>query len=68
VPAPEDRSDGGPEDAAGEPLGVFTSSSAWPIALAAGTVLVAGGLAYGMWLAALGLVATAIALVGLARE
>jgi len=58
---PEDRADARPEDGAGD-LGYFPSLSIWPFVIGAGAVVIANGLAFGVWL---GLAGGAIVLVGL---
>lgn len=63
-----DRRDARPSDGRGEPVGVFASYSAWPVVLALGCAVGLTGLIYGWWLAALGGLAAAAALVGLVRD
>jgi hypothetical protein len=65
---PEDRAGAGPADGADEPAGTFAVASAWPIILGAGSLLVAAGLAYGVWLLLPAAALFTLALVGLARE
>lgn len=65
---PEDRPEAPPSAGRGRSLGPFVPASAWPAIVAAGAMLVAGGLAYGPWLLAVGAVALALGLIGLARE
>jgi hypothetical protein len=65
---PEDRADARPEDAGGQIVGTFPSESVWPIALAFGSMLLVGGLVYGVWLALVGAVVTGWALVRLITE
>lgn len=64
----QDRSEAGPADGAEEPVGTFAAASAWPIILGAGSLLVAAGLAYGVWLLLPAAALFALAVVGLARE
>lgn len=66
--APEDRANALPGAAAGQPVGTFTPRSAWPAILALGSLFVAGGLVFGMWLLLPAGALFALALVGLARE
>lgn len=65
---PEDRPEAPPSAGRGRELGRFVPVSAWPAIVAAGAMLVAGGLAYGPWLLAVGAVAFVAGLIGLARE
>ena len=67
-PVPADRSGISPADAAGEPVGVFASHSAWPVVLALGCAVGLTGLIYGWWLALLGAGGVTLALVGLVRD
>ncbi len=57
-----------PEERAGQPIGVFSRGSGWPIVLAAGLTAGLAGLVYGTWLLIPGAVVTAAALIGLMRE
>lgn len=66
-PRPEDRGDADPSDAA-EDVGYYPSSSAWPVVLAAGSVIVANGLVFGAPIAALGALLMAAGILGYARE
>ncbi|HEX3623156.1 MAG TPA: cytochrome c oxidase subunit 4 [Acidimicrobiales bacterium] len=66
-PRPEDRGDAEPSDGAGE-VGYFPSSSAWPIVLAAGAVVVANGLVFGPPIAVVGLLLMLAGVFGYARE
>jgi hypothetical protein len=67
VPA-EDRPLATPREAAGEEVGPFPQSSLWPVFLGAGSLLLAIGLIYGVWLLVLGGLISAAALLGMARE
>lgn len=60
---PEDRPDAAIEDNAGE-LGFYSPHSVWPLFVGMGAALVALGLAVGMWLLAIGAIATGIAAIG----
>ncbi|MDN0199120.1 cytochrome c oxidase subunit 4 [Streptomyces sp. S.PNR 29] len=51
---PQDRTDAEVVDSAG-PLDFFPPRSTWPITIALGSVLLALGVVYGLWLALLGL-------------
>jgi Cytochrome c oxidase subunit IV len=57
-----------PEERAGEPVGIFSRGSGWPVVLAAGLTVALTGLVYGTWLLIPGVVVTAAALIGLMRE
>lgn len=63
-----DQRDARPQDARGEPVGVFASHSAWPALLALGCAVGLTGLIYGPWLAVLGAAGVTVALVGLVRD
>jgi hypothetical protein len=63
-----DRPDLRPADAAGDPVGVFSAASPWPLILAGGVLVALVGLVYGVWLLVPGLAITIAALLGLARE
>lgn len=65
---PEDLPDATPADARGEDVGSFPAESVWPIALAGASVLVLGGIVYGPALLVIGLLAGAVAVMGLMRE
>lgn len=65
---PQDRPEAGPADGADEPVGTFAAASAWPVILGAGSLLVAAGLAYGVWLLIPAAALLMLAVVGLARE
>lgn len=60
---PEDDVAGEIAEAAGE-YGEFSPYSWWPMPLAAGCAVIFLGLAVGLWVAAIGLVFTSIAVVG----
>jgi hypothetical protein len=66
--AAEDRPDASPADVAGEPLGSFPFSSAWPVVLAVGAVFVGVGLLYTLVLLPVGVILGTIAVLGLMRE
>jgi hypothetical protein len=66
--SPADRPDARPAEGAGETVAAFPWGSVWPPATALGAVLAAGGLVFRPWLAIVGGVTLAVALVGLARE
>jgi Cytochrome c oxidase subunit IV len=57
-----------PAERAGEPVGIFSRTSGWPVVLAAGLTIALTGLVYGTWLLIPGMVVTAAALIGLMRE
>ncbi|MGH9164963.1 MAG: aa3-type cytochrome oxidase subunit IV [Acidimicrobiales bacterium] len=63
APRPEDRGDAAMADGSGD-VGSFPSSSGWPVVLAAGAVLAANGLAFGIWPAIPGAVLLAVAATG----
>jgi hypothetical protein len=63
---PEDT-DATPGDGAGD-LGYFPSSSAWPVVLSAGVVVLANGLVFGPPIAILGLLLMVAGVFGYARE
>ncbi len=66
---PPDRPDAGEDDERAEqPAGAFPLSTAWPAAFAAGSLLVATGLVFGVWLFLVGVAVSAIAVYGLMRE
>lgn len=67
APAGDDPSQR-PAERAGEPIGVFSRGSAWPVVLAAGLTVGLAGLIYGTWLLIPGTVVTIAALLGLMRE
>ncbi|MGH2573674.1 MAG: aa3-type cytochrome oxidase subunit IV [Actinomycetota bacterium] len=67
-PPPQDRPGARPADAAGERVGPFPEASVWPVVLAAGSLLLAAGLIYGVWLVVLGGLIAATALMGMIRE
>jgi hypothetical protein len=67
-PPPEDQPDATPADAAGEDLGEFPTSSAWPLFLVLGALTTGAALVYGLLLLPLGLGVIAWAVVGLMRE
>jgi hypothetical protein len=50
---PSDRKDAEIEEGAGE-LGFFAPTSGWPIAIAFGAVIIAAGVAFGVWLMLIG--------------
>ena len=65
---PEDRPDADPGASDARVLGPVVSASMWPAALGLGSLLVAAGLAYGVWLLLPAGALFAVALIGLARE
>jgi hypothetical protein len=65
---PGDRREARATDEAGEPVGVFAASSAWPAVLALGCAVGLTGLIYGWWLAVVGAAGVTLALVGLVRD
>ncbi len=65
---PEDLPDARPQDAAGENVGSFPAESVWPIVLAGASVLVLGGVVYGLALLVVGLLVGTVAVMGLMRE
>lgn len=65
---PGDTADARPEELAGLRVGAFPTSSAYPIVVAGGVVLFAGGLVYGWWMALPGILLVAAGLIGLMRE
>jgi Cytochrome c oxidase subunit IV len=66
--APEDRPDATPADVAGQEIGSFPLSSAWPVVFAAGMVFVGVGLLYTLVLLPVGVILGTIAVIGLMRE
>lgn len=67
APSPEDRDDADPGEGAG-PLGTLPHGSLWPVVLAGGASLAAGGLVFGSWLVVLGLVVATVSVIGWMRE
>lgn len=67
-PGPEDRPDARPGEAAGQTVGTFVATSAWPVILAGASLLLAGGLVFGIWLLLPAAALFAVAIVGLAAE
>jgi hypothetical protein len=65
---PEDLPDARPEDVAGEDVGSFPAESVWPIVLAGASVLVLGGVVYGLALLVVGFLVGTVAVMGLMRE
>ncbi len=65
---PGDDPDLRPAERAGQPVGVFSRGSGWPVVLAAGLTAGLAGLVYGVWLLIPGAVVTIAALLGLMRE
>jgi hypothetical protein len=65
---PEDRPEALPSEAAGERVGPLPDGSVWPVFLAAGSLVLAAGLIYGVWLVAIGGLIAAAALLGMTRE
>jgi hypothetical protein len=66
--APEDRPDATPADVAGQDIGSFPFSSAWPVVFALGMVFVGVGLLYTLVLLPVGVILGTIAVLGLMRE
>jgi len=66
-PRPEDRGDAEPAEGAGD-VGYFPSSSAWPLVLAAGAVVVANGLVFGPPIVIVGILLMLAGVFGFARE
>ena len=66
--APEDDPDANPRDAAGTPVGSFPFSSAWPIVLVGGLVVLTFGVLYTVILLPIGAVLVGVAVLGLMRE
>jgi Cytochrome c oxidase subunit IV len=64
----QDDPDASPQQAAGQEVGTFPTTSAWPIFLVAGAIVVGASLVYGLLLLPPGLGLTALAIVGLMRE
>jgi hypothetical protein len=65
---PEDRPEALPAEAAGERVGPLPDGSVWPVFLAAGSLLLAAGLIYGVWLAAIGGLIAGAAVIAMTRE
>jgi hypothetical protein len=65
---PEDRPEALPTEAAGEHVGPLPDGSVWPVFVAAGSLLLAAGLIYGVWLLAIGGLVTGAAVLGMTRE
>lgn len=65
---PEDRPDADPAASDARVLGPVIPASIWPAALGVGALLVAAGLAYGVWLLLVAGAAFVVALIGLTRE
>jgi hypothetical protein len=64
---PEDRADATVADGAGE-VDYFPSSSVWPLVVAAGAVVCANALAFGIWLGVGGVLLLLAGVVGYAYE
>ena len=64
----EDRPDADPGALDARVLGPVLPASIWPVALGGGSLLVAAGLAYGVWLLLPAGAVFVVALAGLARE
>ncbi len=62
-PRPEDRGDAEIAEGAGE-LGFYSPHSVWPLFVGLGAATVALGLALGLWLVAIGAIATFTASIG----
>ena len=65
---PQDRPDADPSAPDALVLGPVVPASIWPIALGGGALLVAAGLAYGVWLLLPAGAVFLVTVVGLARE
>jgi hypothetical protein len=65
---PEDRSDADPSAPDGSVVGTFIPESAWPVITGAASLLVAGGMVFGVWLLLPAAVLFALATIGFARE
>lgn len=63
APRPEDLPDAAIVDGAGA-VGAFPGPTAWPVTLAAGAVLAANGIAFGIWPAVPGVVLIVLAACG----
>jgi hypothetical protein len=66
-PRAEDRPNANPEDGAGE-IAFFPGNSIWPVAMGAGAIALAIGLAFGKWFWAIGMILFLGAVVGFATE
>jgi hypothetical protein len=64
---PEDSGEASPADAA-EDLGYFPASSAWPVVLSAGAVVLANGLVFGPPIAVIGVLLMVAGVFGYVRE
>jgi hypothetical protein len=65
---PADDAEAEPGAAAGEVVDAFTADSPWPIVLAVGVAVVAGGLVFGVPLLVVGTGVCLLAAIGLMRE
>lgn len=63
-----DDPDAGPASSAGESLGSFPVSTAWPVFLVLGVVVTGASLVYGLLLLPVGATLVVWAIAGLARE
>jgi cytochrome c oxidase subunit IV len=66
-PRPEDRPDATIEEGAGD-VGYFPTSSFWPFGLAAGAVVLANGLVFGVWLVLVGAGIVTVSVIGYTVE
>jgi hypothetical protein len=64
----EDDPDATPQGAAGQEIGTFPATTAWPILLMLGAIVVGASLVYGLILLPVGLALVAWAVFGLMRE
>ena len=64
----QDDPDADPAGAAGEDLGTFPTSSAWPLVLVLGVVVTGAAVVYGLLLLPLGIAVVGVAAIGLVRE
>ena len=68
VRRPEDDTDATLADAAGEPVGRFSSGSVWPLVMGIALMIATQGLVFGLWLALFGVTLFVWATVGLMLE
>jgi hypothetical protein len=64
----QDDPNADPAVAAGEEVGEFPTSSAWPVFLVLGVVVTGAALVYGLLLLPLGIAVLGVAVIGLVRE
>lgn len=65
---PADDPEASPADAAGEDLGEFPATSAWPLFMVLGVAAIGAAIVYGLILLPIGIGATGWAAIGLMRE